>query len=441
MRPLSRLLRSTVAACCLVAVPAAGQSAGQPGPADLEAIRTEYRSLAEYLRKKQAVGDEERAAARRLADRLLASLDATTADPALLAMAVQLATWSGSDATVDAAYGLVLANRPDNDVALSQWLTSLTMRGEAERAVAEASSRVPDLSRTPRTAMSVAEAYVALNRFDDAESLLDSLGPAAMAREVATRNKPMRQRIPELQQRWAREQGARARDDARGDNPTVALTTARGPITLELFEEQAPATVGAFVELVESGQYDQTRFHDFVPGVGLYGGDPNTKAGATGRPGTGTAGFRIPDESKREDRRDAFAGSVVMLKTPDPARAGRFQENSASCSFAILVAPAEQLSDEFTVVGRVLDGQDLLGTLRPGDELLAARVLRKRSRDYRAVRMPEIPVTGPFGLAPRLAPSSTGEVSRMNAPINGGTGDPGGGVPPKIVPIAPPVLP
>jgi peptidyl-prolyl cis-trans isomerase B (cyclophilin B) len=429
-----RAFRSIVLALAMLPTAA---TVGQSPAADLDAIRTEYRSLAEYIRKRQSVGEEERKAAETLAGRLLASLDAGGNDPALLAMAVQLATWSGSEATIDAAYAKILAARPDNDVALSQWLTSLTGRGDGERAVAEASARVSDLIRMPRTAMSVAEAYIALNRFDDAEALLESLGPAAMAREVATRNKPMRIRLPELQQRWAREQGARARDDARGDNPTAVLTTAQGPITIELFEEQAPATVAAFIEFVEGGQYDQSRFHDFVPGVGLYGGDPNTKAGATGRPGTGTAGFRIPDECKRDDRRDAFSGSIVMLKTPDPARANRFQENSASCSFAILVSPGEQLSDEFTVVGRVLDGQELLASLRAGDDLLAARVLRKRPREYRAVRMPELPATGPFGLATRAVASSTGDVSRLNAPINGGTGDPGGGVKGPAAPTAP----
>lgn len=441
MRPTPLVIPSAVA-CFLLAVAGVAGAAPQAATSDLESIRTEYRTLSEYIRKRQSVGEEERTLAERLAGKLLASLDGNAGDPALLAMAVQLATWSGADATIDAAYGKVLAARPDNDVALAQWLTSLTARGAADRAVAEASGRVADLTRMPRTAMSVAEAYIALNRFDDAEALLVSLGPVAMAPEVAARNKPIRQRLPELEQRWARELGTRTRDEARGDNPTVVLTTAKGPITLELFEEQAPATVGAFIEFIEGGQYDQTRFHEFVPGVGLFGGDPNTKAGATGRPGTGTAGFRIPDESKREDRRDAFTGSVVMLKTPDPTRAGRFQENSASCTFAILVAPAEQLSTEFTVVGRVLDGQDLLASLRAGDDLLAARVLRKRGHEYRAVRMPELPPTGPFGLAPRLASSSTGEVSRMNAPINGGAGDPGGGLTTRpVVPISPPVKP
>lgn len=436
MNHFPRALRSTLLGFGLLLAAAA-----PPAASDLESIRTEYRSLADYLRKKPSIGAEDRKAAGALAGRLLAALGAEPADPALLAMAVQLATWSDSDPTIDAAYAKVLAERPDNDVALSQWLVALTRRGEAERALVEAAARAPDLARTPRTAMGVAEAYLALNRFDDAEALLESLGAAAMAREVATRNKPMRKRLPELQQRWARELGAQARDAARGDNPTVVLTTAKGPVTIELFEEQAPATVGAFLEFVDGGQYDQTRFHDFVPGIGLFGGDPNTKAGATGRPGTGTAGFRIPDESRRDDRRDAFTGSVVMLKTPDPARPGRFQENSASCSFAILIAPAEQLNDEFTVVGRVLDGQELLASLRPGDDLLAARALARRAKEYRAVRMPELPPTGPFGLAAPAATTSTGDVSRMNAPAFGGSGDPAGGAPRPAGPISPPLKP
>jgi len=125
----------------LLALAVTAAALAQGGPPDLDAIRTEYRSLADYIRKRPIIGDEERRSAGALGARLLAAIDARTADPALLAMAVQLATWSGSDATVDAAYGLVLANRPDNDVALSQWLTALTTRGEAERAVAEKAAR------------------------------------------------------------------------------------------------------------------------------------------------------------------------------------------------------------------------------------------------------------------------------------------------------------
>jgi hypothetical protein len=68
-------------------------------------------------------------------------------------------------------------------------------------------------------------------------------------------------------------------------------------------------------------------------------------------------------------------------------------------------------------------------------------MLSKRPKEYRAVRMPELPATGPFGLASPASTASTGDVSRMNAPINGGTGDPSGGVVRPVVPIAPPANP
>jgi len=408
--------RRSLGLSLLLAALALAPASAEPPAADVTALRNEYRQLSEYLRKRNGLSDEDRREAARLGARTLAALEANPTDPALVAMAVQLATWSESEADLDAAYARALAIRADNDVALSQWLTSLVRRGQAERALDEAASRIPDLMAMPRSATSVAEAYLALNRFDEASAMLAALGESASRRELAIRTKPMLLRLAELETRWAKEYAQRFRDAERGDNPTVVLTTSRGPITLELFEEQAPATVGAFVEFVEGGLYDGTRFHRFVPGVGLFGGDPNTKPGATGRAGTGTAGFRLPDESRRSDRRDAFGGSVVMLKTPDPNRPGRMQENGASCSFAILIEPAEHLNDEFTVVGRVVDGLDLLGEVRAGDELLAARVLAKRGRDYRAVRMPELPITGEFDLARPASQSSSGEVSRFNAP-------------------------
>jgi hypothetical protein len=55
--------------------------------------------------------------------------------------------------------------------------------------------------------------------------------------------------------------------------------------------------------------------------------------------------------------------------------------------------------------------------------------------------MPELPPTGPFGLAAPAAATSTGDVSRMNAPAFGGSGDPAGGAARPAAPVSPPLKP
>src|SRR5690606_16695429 len=62
---------------------------------------------------------------------------------------------------------------------------------------------------------------------------------------------------------WEEELQAREKD-ATSDLPRVKLTTNKGEIILELFEDQAPGTVGNFVNLVEQGFYDGLTFHRVI---------------------------------------------------------------------------------------------------------------------------------------------------------------------------------
>ena len=46
----------------------------------------------------------------------------------------------------------------------------------------------------------------------------------------------------------------------------VVISTSLGDITLELDKEKAPGTVENFINLVESGYYDETIFHRVIDG-------------------------------------------------------------------------------------------------------------------------------------------------------------------------------
>lgn len=56
------------------------------------------------------------------------------------------------------------------------------------------------------------------------------------------------------------------------ENPKVKLKTDLGPIVIELFPEQAPATVKNFLGYVEDNFYDGTIFHRVIPGFVVQGG-------------------------------------------------------------------------------------------------------------------------------------------------------------------------
>jgi peptidyl-prolyl cis-trans isomerase B (cyclophilin B) len=77
----------------------------------------------------------------------------------------------------------------------------------------------------------------------------------------------------------------------------VLFQTDKGDINLELFPKEAPGTVANFVKLIESGFYDGLAFHRVIPDFVIQGGCPNTKAGASGMPGTGGPGWKIKCET------------------------------------------------------------------------------------------------------------------------------------------------
>ena len=60
-------------------------------------------------------------------------------------------------------------------------------------------------------------------------------------------------------------------------NEIAVLTTSQGTIRVQLAGKDAPIHVGNFVELAQKGFYDDLKFHRYVPGFVIQGGDPNTK--------------------------------------------------------------------------------------------------------------------------------------------------------------------
>ena len=107
----------------------------------------------------------------------------------------------------------------------------------------------------------------------------------------------IRRSAEQLQKSWLRELSQRLRDQKKGDLPIVRLViehrkfaapadgnaaesikvVGRGDVDIELFEDQAPATVSNFIHLVETGFYNGTSFYWAEAGHMVVGGDPNTK--------------------------------------------------------------------------------------------------------------------------------------------------------------------
>jgi len=68
-----------------------------------------------------------------------------------------------------------------------------------------------------------------------------------------------------------------------------------GNMVIELFNE-TPAHRDNFLKLAKEGFYDGTSFHRVIENFMIQGGDPNSKEGAEGAPGSGGPGYTIPAE-------------------------------------------------------------------------------------------------------------------------------------------------
>ena len=106
-------------------------------------------------------------------------------------------------------------------------------------------------------------AAFALNRYDVMKKILDKATELDLAPEAMDQ---LRQQMEEYEKLWAEEQEILAREAEADDLPRVKLTTTKGDIVVELFENEAPDTVGNFISLVKKGFYDDLTFHRVLAG-------------------------------------------------------------------------------------------------------------------------------------------------------------------------------
>ncbi len=169
-----------------------------------------------------------------------------------------------------------------------------------------------------------------------------------------------------------KEEEYRKRDAAKGDLPLLTIHTSRGPIALELFEDDAPNTVANFIQLAESNFFNNCSFHRVIDNFMIQGGDPNSKDTDPSNDGLGDAGYFFPDEVT-ENHRIHTRGTLSMANSGP---------NTNSSQFFITHVPTPHLNGKHTVFGRVLQGLDIVDSVQQGDSILSMEVTRKRDHEY-----------------------------------------------------------
>jgi cyclophilin family peptidyl-prolyl cis-trans isomerase len=129
----------------------------------------------------------------------------------------------------------------------------------------------------------------------------------------------------------------------------ATITTSMGPIEVELFDAEAPATVANFTKLAEDGFYSDLTFHRVIPDFMVQAGCPE----GTGR---GGPGYTFEDEFN-EHR--VVRGALAM------ANAG---PNTNGSQFFIVTAEAcPWLDGRHTVFGQVTSGMDVVDAISAVD--------------------------------------------------------------------------
>ena len=157
----------------------------------------------------------------------------------------------------------------------------------------------------------------------------------------------------------------------------ATVVTSKGTIRVRLDAEGAPIHVANFCELAMSGYYDGLKFHRYVPGFVIQGGCPNTRdmtsdevargmRGPDGQPGTGGPGYRIVHEYDTNPRNSHDDGALAMARSSNP--------DSAGSQFYFCLGAQHMLDNDYTVFGQTIEGLDVIGALRAGDDIESIRI-------------------------------------------------------------------
>lgn len=120
------------------------------------------------------------------------------------------------------------------------------------------------------------------------------------------------------------------------------MTTSEGPITIELFDADAPKTVANFKELAGKGFYDGLIFHRVIRDFMIQGGCPEGT-------GTGGPGYSFEDEFNQHK---VVRGALAMANAGPNTNGSQF--------FLVTVPEAPWLDGKHTVFGQITEGLDVV---------------------------------------------------------------------------------
>jgi peptidylprolyl isomerase len=134
---------------------------------------------------------------------------------------------------------------------------------------------------------------------------------------------------------------------------------ANGTITVDLLEDVAPQHVARMTELAAAGKYNNVVFHRVIEGFMAQTGDVEHGLMGSDMRRAGTGGSSMPDLPAEFSEIPFEKGVLGMARSQSP--------DSANSQFFIMFDAAPFLNGQYTVVGRVTDGQDVVDAIKRGE--------------------------------------------------------------------------
>ena len=143
---------------------------------------------------------------------------------------------------------------------------------------------------------------------------------------------------------------------------TLVITLKDGDVTIALRPDLAPKHVEQIKALAREGAYDNVAFHRVIPGFMAQTGDVQYGDMNDGYdPSAAGMGSSDKPDLPAEFSDEPFVrGTVGMARAQNP--------NSGNSQFFIVFDQASFLNGQYTVVGNVESGMELVDNIKKGDE-------------------------------------------------------------------------
>jgi peptidyl-prolyl cis-trans isomerase B (cyclophilin B) len=150
-----------------------------------------------------------------------------------------------------------------------------------------------------------------------------------------------------------------AGDVQPSENPLILLKTTKGELLVELFSKNAPEAVSFFLEQVKKGNYNRLPFNRYAGGFAIQLARPK----------------KVNISVAADERYNGLShlkGTVGL--------AWDYVKNKTGSKLYVCLSRIPHLDDKHTVIGQVVEGLEVLSTLRPGDIVEQVNQLKQPSK-------------------------------------------------------------